>query len=102
VVANGSHFGGGMHVAPGARPDDALFDVLVLEGTSRRALVSEILPRIYRGTHLRHPAIRHRRGSRVSVSSSTPFPFEVDGEAAGTTPVTLELLPAAVRVVFPT
>jgi YegS/Rv2252/BmrU family lipid kinase len=30
VVANGRYFGGGMHIAPNARPDDNLFDMVML------------------------------------------------------------------------
>lgn len=95
AVANGRYFGGGMRVAPDADPADGLFDVLVLAATSRRVLVADLLPRVYRGTHLDHPAVHVRRGHRVAVTATAPFPLEVDGEAAGSAPVTFALLPGA-------
>src|SRR5436305_1226820 len=35
VVANGQYFGGGMRVAPNAKPDDGLFDVVIMGGASK-------------------------------------------------------------------
>lgn len=43
AVANGAFFGGGMRLAPGARPDDGVFDVLTLAGTTPIAI--DLLPR---------------------------------------------------------
>ena len=52
AAANGSYFGGGMHVAPQAVPDDGLLDVVVVKDVSRPQLWRK-LPKVYRGTHLR-------------------------------------------------
>jgi diacylglycerol kinase (ATP) len=101
VVANGSHFGGGMQVAPSASLDDGAFDIFVLDCASRRTLVTEILPRIYRGTHISHAAIRQARGRTVKIDAAKPFPLEVDGEIVGTTPAQFSLMPGALRVLVP-
>jgi YegS/Rv2252/BmrU family lipid kinase len=101
VVANGSYFGGGMQVAPRADLNDGAFDVLVLDRTSRRALVREILPRIYRGTHVDHPAVRQARGRAVTIAAERPFPLEVDGEIVGATPARFTIWPGALRVLVP-
>lgn len=101
VVANGTHFGGGMHVAPGADPGDGLFIVLVLAGTTWRALAGDILPRVYRGAHLGHPAIRHARGREIVVEAAAPFPIELDGEIVGTTPARFTIAPGALRLLVP-
>jgi YegS/Rv2252/BmrU family lipid kinase len=101
VVANGSYFGGGMQVAPHASVDDGIFDVLVLDCADRRTLVAEILPRIYRGAHISHPAIRQARGRTVTIDAAKSFPLELDGEVVGTTPARFALLPGALRVLVP-
>ncbi|HET8627113.1 MAG TPA: diacylglycerol kinase family protein [Thermomicrobiales bacterium] len=103
AVANGVYFGGGMRLAPGARPDDGAFDVVTLAGTTRRVLATDLLPRVYRGAHLGHSAVRLYRGREVHVEAcgGAPWPLETDGEVVGTTPVTIELLPRAVEVLTP-
>ena len=90
AVANGRFFGGGMAIAPDARPDDGLLDVIILAHTDRRALLTELLPRVYRGTHLRHPAVHARRGAVVAIATAAgvpPLAVELDGEIVGVTPL---------------
>ncbi len=98
AVANGSHFGGGMRIAPTARTDDGALDVLVLCDTTRRVLVGDLLPKLYSGAHLGHPAVRHARGSVVTVEGAMPFPLELDGEVVGTTPARFTVVRGAVRM----
>lgn len=90
AVANGRYFGGGMAVAPKARPDDGLFDVVILGDTDRRTLLTELLPRVYPGTHLRHRAVHLQRGATVVIATAPgvpPLPVELDGEIVGWTPL---------------
>jgi diacylglycerol kinase (ATP) len=77
--------------------------VLTLAGTTRRALAIDLLPRVYRGAHLGHPAVRLHRGREVRVEAcgGAPWPLETDGEVVGTTPVTIAILPRAVEVLAP-
>ncbi len=56
-VCNGRYFGGGMKVAPDARMDDGLFDVVVWEGFGVTDLVMK-RPMLYDGAHVQpsqHP-----------------------------------------------
>ncbi|MCO5177472.1 MAG: YegS/Rv2252/BmrU family lipid kinase, partial [Thermomicrobiales bacterium] len=52
VFANGAYFAGGMHVAPMASLCDGMLDVFVLEDVGKRALITDIMPRVYRGQHI--------------------------------------------------
>ncbi len=49
-------FGGGVRLAPHARMDDGLLD-LVLVGPVSRTELRRVLPRVYRGRHVSHPAV---------------------------------------------
>jgi len=101
AVANGRFFGGGMAIAPRARPDDGLLDVIILGDTDRRTLLTALLPRVYRGTHLRHQAVRLRRGATVEIATEAgtpPLPVELDGEIVGTTPLRCVALAGAIGV----
>jgi diacylglycerol kinase (ATP) len=100
LVANTAYHNGGMRLCPDARPDDGVFDVLLIGDVTRRDLLLT-LPKIYRGTHLPHPKAELLRGSTVTVDSDVTLPIELDGEQPGTTPVRFEIVPGALRVRVP-
>ena len=99
AAANGQYFGGGMKVAPEARLDDGLLDVVVVPGFSKARLVRE-LPRIYRGTHLGVDGVLFRRGRCLDASAQPGAVWlDVDGEPLGTLPARIEVLPGALSLV---
>jgi YegS/Rv2252/BmrU family lipid kinase len=100
VVANGAYFGGGLHICPDADPGDGLLDVLLIGHLTKRDLALT-LPKAYKGRHLPHPKAELLRGRRVTVASAEPLPVELDGEQPGTTPVTFEVVPDALRLRVP-
>jgi diacylglycerol kinase family enzyme len=100
IVANGRYLAGGMKITPDAEPDDGLFDVLLIGDVTKRDLVLT-LPKIYRGTHLPHPKAELLRGSKVTIEAPIPLPVELDGEQPGTTPVSFEVVPRALRLRVP-
>jgi diacylglycerol kinase (ATP) len=99
AVANGPSYGGGMRVCPDARIDDGLLDVLVVEPISRLELV-RIFPRVYAGTHVRHPKVVLRRARRVRVAAEGIVGY-ADGERMAALPLTCEAVPAAVNLLAP-
>jgi diacylglycerol kinase (ATP) len=101
VVANGVWHGGGMMLAPDARPDDGLFDV-VLIGDIGKADFLTTAPKIYKGKHVAHPKVEVVRSARVEVDAAEQLPIEVEGEQVGTTPAVFEIVPRALRVRVPT
>jgi YegS/Rv2252/BmrU family lipid kinase len=100
IVANGQYQGGKMWMAPEARPDDGLFDVLVIGDITKPDFVRNV-GRIYRGTHLTHPKIELLRSPWVEVDAVEPLPIELDGEQPGTTPVRFDVVARALRVRVP-
>lgn len=97
LVANGPRFGGGILMAPGARTDDGLLDVLVLGAVSLPALL-RVIVRALRGRHLRDPAVTRVRGRRVEVEGPPDLPWNGDGELFGSGRAGFEVLPGAVQV----
>jgi diacylglycerol kinase (ATP) len=100
IVANGRYHGGAMLLAPDARPDDGLFDVVVIGDISKLDFVTTS-PKIYSGKYLRHPKVELLRSPAVAVDAQASLPIELDGEQVGTTPARFEVVPAAVRVRVP-
>ncbi|MGP4110860.1 diacylglycerol kinase [Streptomyces sp. 4N509B] len=96
AVGNGPDYGGGMRICAGARLDDGLFDVTVVGPCSRTELV-RVFPRVYRGTHLTHPAVTVHRVARVELDAPDVTGY-ADGERLGPLPLAAECVPAAARV----
>ncbi len=97
AVSNGSCLGGGMRMAPRAKVDDGLLEVVIV-GDIGRLRGIQSLPLLYRGTHDRLAEVEFAPARRVDVDSDLPIGVEADGELVGTTPVIFEILPGALRV----
>ncbi|HEX5414245.1 MAG TPA: diacylglycerol kinase family protein, partial [Chloroflexota bacterium] len=85
-VANGRFIGGGMLVAPMASLDDGYLDALIVRATSKPTLLVRLLPAIYRGSHLAHPAVQHERVRQLTVSTTGTALLQLDGEQPGRAP----------------
>jgi diacylglycerol kinase (ATP) len=99
-VANLPLFAFGLRVAPRARPDDGLLDVVSLAWQGRARIVPTVL-RLRRGTHLGRPGVRAWTAARVRVATRGRSPIIADTVNLGTGPVTLAVEPAALQVVAP-
>jgi YegS/Rv2252/BmrU family lipid kinase len=97
VVCNGGSFGGGMRIAPTARPDDGLLDVVLL-GALGRAELARWLPTVYWGGHLANPKIRTWRAVQVGIVTATPIPVQLDGELGARTPLDVSIHPGALHL----
>jgi diacylglycerol kinase (ATP) len=97
VVANGSSYGGGMRVAPDARLDDGLLDVVVVGDLTKPDFLATF-PKVYAGRHLSHRLVAVHHARRVELTADRPRTVYADGEHAGELPVTFEVDPAALAV----
>jgi diacylglycerol kinase family enzyme len=100
IVANGQYHGGAMWLAPNAKPDDGLFDVVLIGDVTKRDFLTTA-PKIYKGTYLAHPKVELLRSRSVAVEAPEHLPIELDGEQVGTTPARFEIVPNALRVRVP-
>jgi YegS/Rv2252/BmrU family lipid kinase len=100
VVSNIRLYGGLVQMTPEARADDGLLDVRVFKGLGP-AWVFRHVAGVFTHRHLRDPMVSHYQGRRVTIYTAEPFPLQLDGEPVGMTPVTLEVVPRALRVLVP-
>ncbi|MEU4567875.1 diacylglycerol kinase [Micromonospora sp. NPDC023956] len=96
AIGNCASYGGGMRICPDADPTDGLLDVVVGGRFDRRTLI-RVKPRIYRGTHVRHPLVRTYRARTVELAAEGITTY-ADGERSLCLPVTVTAVPAAVRL----
>jgi YegS/Rv2252/BmrU family lipid kinase len=100
AACNSGVYGGGMYLAPDAALDDAMLDVVLIASHSRRSFLVT-LPKAFKGTHVKHPAVRILRGSELRVDADRPFTVYADGDPIGRTPATIRVVPRALRVLVP-
>ncbi|MFF0502458.1 diacylglycerol kinase [Streptomyces fimicarius] len=96
AVGNGTTYGGGMRICADAEMDDGLFDVTVV-GECTRTTLLKVFPKVYRGTHLSHPAVTVHRVSSIELAAAGVTAY-ADGEPLGALPLTATCVPGAVRV----
>jgi diacylglycerol kinase (ATP) len=96
AVGNGPSYGGGMRICHGAEMDDGLLDVTVV-GDCSRATLLRVFPRVYKGTHLSHPAVTTYKARSVRLEADGVTGY-ADGEPFGRLPLTARVVPGAVRL----
>jgi len=99
AVGNGPSFGGGLRITEGAILDDGLLDVVVIRPMTKTALV-RTYPKLFKGTHVHHPEYRHYPARTVTVAAPGVVAY-ADGERIGALPLTVEVVPRALRVLVP-
>ena len=101
TISNSPYHGLGFAISPNADPSDGLLDVAVFRGMSRLEVLRHFLA-VARRRPRRDPRIVQSRARRVTIEGTRrSLPAHADGESIGTTPVTLEVRPAALRLFLP-
>ncbi len=96
AVGNGPSFGGGLRITEGAVLDDGLLDVVIIRPLTKVDLV-RTYPKLFKGTHIHHPAYEHHRVKKVRISSPGIVTY-ADGERFGPLPLEVECAPGALKV----
>ena len=99
-VLNTPAYGAGLRLAPDARIDDGLLNVVLLEDLSTLNVLG-LLPRLMATGELRTSRVKRWGVRRVRISANRPCLFHGDGEILGPAPVQIEVVPNAVRVLAP-
>ena len=97
VACNTVFSGSGMRLAPRAKADDGKIDVVIVRSASRWQMV-RLFVRVFDGSHVQMPCVEYHQVRALSILSEDRKPLDVDGEIKGTTPVSIETIPGAVRV----
>jgi YegS/Rv2252/BmrU family lipid kinase len=101
AFVNGRQYGGGAVLVPGARLDDGLLDVVVIEDAPALE-VAWNAQRLFFGTLSKYRRYRHLPAAKVLLTAATTVPYHRDGEPEST-PGRLEVsvLPRALRILVP-
>lgn len=98
MIGNGG-CAGGVCLIPNAAVDDGLLDVVVVRATTGSELL-RVLALFALGRQLDDELVQHIRTKRVRIESDPDLAFSVDGEPIGTSPIEMEIVPAALEVII--
>lgn len=99
TVCNGQVVGSMFRMAPNARVDDGLLDVVIAAGVSRLEALG-LVHRVIAGTHEGLAKIRCMQTRQISIHLDEPTPVEADGEliAKGAMALEINLIPGALAL----
>jgi YegS/Rv2252/BmrU family lipid kinase len=102
-IANARYFGGGMMIAPEAKLNDGMLDVINI-GDIRTAKILLNAYTLYRGTHTELSEVKDTLAKRVEarpLKDSDDIHIEIDGELPGRLPALYEIIPDALKIRIP-
>jgi len=103
LIANVSTYGfANVKIAPFAALDDGWLDICVFERpeTHTVGFIASLMLMLAR-RHLGDPRFRYYRARHIRLESIPDIPGQLDGDSAMSTPVTVDVLPKAIRVLVP-
>ena len=96
-ICNSTKTGGNMIMAPGAKIDDGLLDIILLNNISKFNLL-KVFPKIFKGTHIQDSHAETFQGEHIKIVTETPQRLTPDGEVFGTTPIEVSILPNKINM----
>ncbi len=109
AIGNGSYYGGGYCSLPGARTDDGLLNVVLVDKIPLLR-IARVLGRYKAGTHFTPEGavapdladiITSFAAKRITISCDSDFYYTIDGECAPSRRIDVEILPGAAQFILP-
>lgn len=98
-IGIGKFNGGGMMQAPGAIPDNGLFEVTIIKKIGLWGILRN-LTGLYSGAYVKDYRVSTFRAQKVSISSAQNIAGEADGEALGDNKFEIEIISQKLCVIF--
>ena len=92
------NIGKGMKMAPKAKIDDGLIDVITVDGNIKRKRLLSVLPKLFTGEHIHEPEVNYYQTNKFSITSDNKDLLNIDGEIIGSTPFKVEIIPKAIKI----
>lgn len=97
MACNPKYTGSNMMLAPRAEIGDGKLDVVVVRRATRWQML-KLFSKVFDGSHVALDYVEYHQVRSFSIASQTHDDLDLDGEMHGHTPLSAELLPAALRV----
>jgi YegS/Rv2252/BmrU family lipid kinase len=90
--------GGGMKLAPGARFDDGVLNLVLFKDIGRADIILQKPSWLFEGRHIEHPKVEMISGREFRIDGPASMLVDVDGETIGRLPLELTVLPGALAL----
>lgn len=99
IMANGKYFGSGLGIAPEAEVTDGLLSIVILGEISLLDYIKN-LGTVKKCEKLVHPELEYKTAKELYIESPAgPLAIDMDGEFIGYSPMTVKVVPAAIRFI---
>lgn len=99
TVGNCRYSGAGWPAAPRANPEDGLLDVVAIEDTGVKGMLSLGPVALANGDYTKRDGVFAARAANVRVKAEPELGFTADGELIGNTPTEFTVLPRSLKVI---
>ena len=98
TLSNTQFSGGGIQIAPNAKYNDGLMDVVLLHDLSKFSFLQGFA-KTFKGKHVGRKGCDYIQTDRIIIETEPPMMLMPDGELEGQTPITVSVIPKAVKIV---
>ena len=99
LIQNSQTGGSLLPLAPGASLDDGIMDIGILKKMKRSQILKAFSQLKKEGRHVFHPMVDYHRFKTLEISTPKPTAINVDGENIGSTPLKMEVMPSALKMI---
>ena len=96
-MANGKFFGSGLCIAPDAKIDDGIAEIVLIGKVGIWDYLTKI-PLLKKGKKINHPEVYYKKAMSCMIESQTPMPIDIDGEFVGHTPLKMVMKQKMVKI----
>ena len=100
MISNTIHAGNKMKIAPKAKIDDGLLDIITIHGNVSKIRLLRLLPKVYKGTHINDKIINYYQASKIKLQSKSIDDLNIDGEKIGETPIDVSILSDKIKLFY--
>ena len=98
VLCNTIHTGKGMKIAPKAKLNDGLIDLVLIKDASRLKLLI-LMSKLFSGKHIYDDIVDYVQLSKFELKTHTISQLNIDGEIKGSAPFKLSIIPKAIQII---
>lgn len=98
-MANGKYFGSGLCIAPDAKIDDGIAEIVLIGNVGIWDYLTKI-PLLKKGKKINHPEVYYKKSMSCMIESQTPMPIDIDGEFVGYTPLKMVMKQKMIKILL--